>query len=548
MPIIPGSQEAQVLNPTSPVPIGSTGDARAQGENIARFGSAMVALGDALDVAGRSAKNEKIKLDVANAENSYRMALLKKRAEQSAAAPIEGDASGFGAVEQVATGMQPIAEEIANSLDPAAREKFLARTGDILNDNSVTIWADEVRKRAENNKAATEKLIATSGQLARMSDDPNDTEFMMKQVEQSIYANNDIAPAQKPIDALAAQKSVVMDSIQGRLSRNNYGEAEAILEKYGGNLFTPAEKAKQLDEIRNTEGSFYTRELNKMTREEKQVDKAKKASEDRYLAFFSTALSQAGNSDVKRAPILKDIELMKLAGKIDTTKADALIGNKVFKDNADDKKDIEITTRAFKTGNFQEAIDTITKIKGVSLSYDRAQQMVQRFENLKERGKNDPIFRQRVQSGEDLIRAQGQESLTDPLSSLAKRQLQTKINTSVQEYYRGLQVNPQANPDVLSRNILSNNFGVSTTFIKNNSDIYGETSVQGLNSMAEKTIKDAMALKKKGLMTPDLEKKTRQKLNDIQKKKFELGIKNPQYDNTGTSDVNAPKGAGARGK
>lgn len=549
MPVIPGTQESQVLNPSSPVPIGSTGDARLQGETIERFGAAMVSLGDALDVAGRAAKSEKSKIDVANAENKYRFALLQRRAQQAGAAPIPEDTNGFGAVEAVAKDMDPIAQEIASSLEGEAQAKFLAKAGDILNDNSVIIWADEVKKRAENNKAALEQLVASSGQLARMSDDLKDTGFMMDHVESAIMDNNDIAPAQQRIDVLAAKKSVVMDSIQGRLSKNNYAEAEIVLEAYGGNLFTPQEKAKQLDEIRNTENSFYTRELNKLTRDEKQVAKAKAASEDKYLAFFSTALGQAGNSDVKREPIIRDIELMKLAGKIDVSKADALIGNKVFKDQADDKKDIEITTRAFKTGNFQEAIDTITKIKGVSLSYDRAQQMVNRFEQWKERGKNDPIARQRVQSGEDLIRAQGAESMTDMMNSLAKRQLQTKVNVAVQQYYRTLQGNPQADPDVVSRSILDKQFGVSTQSVRGNSDIYAETSLQGLNKMAEKTVQDGRALKSKGLLTPAKNKEILQKLQDIKKKQLELQIKNPQFNNGSNSNQETSKtSGGARGK
>lgn len=549
MPVIPGVQESQVLNPSSPVPIGSTGDARLPGETIERFGAAMVALGDALDVAGRSAKNEKAKLDVLNAENKYRMALLQRRAQQDAAAPIPEDVNGFGAVQAVANDMDPIAQEIASGLEPEAQAKFLARAGDILNDNSVTIWADEVKKRASINKVAVDNIVAQSGQLARMSDDIKDTGFMMDHVETAIMDNNDLAPSQKPIDVAAAKKSVVMDSIQGRISRNNFAEAEIVLEAYGGNLFTPAEKNKQLDEIRSAEGSYYTRELNKLTRDEKQINKAKAASEDKYLAYFSTALQQAGNSDIKREPILRDIELMKIAGKIDVTKADSLIGNKVFKDLADDKKDVEITTRAFKTGNFQEAIDTITKIKGVSLSYDRAQQMVGKFEQWKERGKNDPIARQRIQTGEDLIRAQGAESMTDMMNSLAKRQLQTKINTAVQQYYRTLQGNPQADPDVVSRSILDKQFGVSTASVRGNSDIYAETSLQGLTKMAEKTVRDGQALKKSGLLTPAKNKEILQKLQDIKKKQLELQIKNPQYNNGSNSNQETSKtSGGARGK
>ncbi len=529
MPVLPGSEQAQVLNPSSPVPVGSTGDARFQGETIAQFGTALSVLGDALDVAGRKAKEEQDKLTMMNAENQFRFNLLERRAKQKAAVSITGDDSGFGAVKAVASDMEPVAAQIAQEIgDPTLRAKFLGKAGDILNDDAVTIWSDEVVKRTKNNEALFDRIISSSGALARAADNDADVELMLKHIDVAAEQNQDMPDAVKFSEKMRGKKSVLVDSIQGALSRKDYVGASTRLEKFSAGVFTAEEKTKQLDEIINTENRNNSLEINKLIREEKQIEKQKSFAEQREVDLISAGLQQAGNSDIKREPWLRRAELAKIGGVIGASKADSLIGSKVFQDLEDDKMDVLITTKAFKSGNFKAAVDEINKRKGDSLSYDRAQKMLDRMDNMIQRQQRDPIYQQRVQTGEQLIRAQGQESLDAPLSALAKKQMQTKINMNVQDYYKKLSMNPNANPDAVSREIITGKFDAETEFVPGQGDIFPETTLPGLIQLKEKAIKDGMALKMKGQLDKAQEKKIKDKIKTIDSKIKKISIKNPQ--------------------
>jgi len=511
MPVLPGASPSQVLNPGSPVPVGSSAGARNQGETIQGFGAALSQLGDVLDAAGRSAKNETDKLQLLNAENVYRQQLLKKRAEQGAAAPIQGDISGFGAVESVKAAMDPIAAEIAESIgSPQVRSMFLARSGDIFNDTSTTIWAEEVKKKSELNKTLTDNLISSSGQIARAAPDLNTTSLMLGQVEAAILENDDMPAAVKPLEVARAKKAIITDSVQGMLARKDYAGAMTSLETFGGGVLTPEEKAKQLDEIRNTENQDYNREYTKLIRNERQEEKSRKAGEQRLLNYYSAALQQAGSSDYKRAPIIAELEKMKLANKIDANKADALMGNKVFKDVSDDKVDVEITTRAFKTGDFDAAVNEINNRMGDSISIDRAQQMLVRMRRMSERTKSDPAYKANVARGQALINSMAQPSIKN-LNALDKQALASKVAMAGIMYHQRLSAPNAKNPGDIAMGIVKEVFGVDTTIIPGNNDIFAEQSVQGLMKLKDKFTREGLALQQKGQLTPQLkEEKVRQ--------------------------------------
>ncbi len=549
MPILPGVDQSQVMVPSAPVAIAGTGDARIEGESVSGFGKALAGLGGVLLDAGRKTKAEKDGLQLEIAMTKANTAFLKQYAQQSAEAPIKGDATGFGAVEKVTANMKPAFAEIAQGIeDQELQAKFLADAGKMLADKSVTIWADEVKKRDDNNKVLVEQLVSQSGQLAKASPDKNDTGFMLSHVESAILQHTDLPPAQKNVYVQQAKKSILIDSIQGALQREDYDGSTLLLEKYGYGVFTPEEKAKQFDEIQKTEYNANNLEYTKLIRGQAQNDRSRREQERSLVDFLGASLKQAGNNQEKRDVILKDGETMVVAGKMSPQVFSALAGNKTFRKEEDEKIENEISTRAFKTGNYKQALEEINNAKGKTLSFERATDLAEKFSGMETRAKKDPIFSQRVQTGEQLIRAQAQDTITAPLSSFNKRELQTKINLSVQEYYKNISANPDADPDAISKGILKRNFNASTTMIPGSSDIYAESTPQGLNMMSEKIVKEAFLLRKSGKYSKKSEKADIEKLRAIQMKLKELSDNSNQSGGDGGRPNEQSTQVKARGK
>lgn len=529
MPVLPGSDQAQVINPGTPIPVGSTGDARYQGETVQQFGKALTMFGEVLGQAGKAAKDEQDKLMLQSAENRFRMSLLEKRAVQSSRAPLAGDQTGFGAVKQVSADLEPIAASIADEFDDSAlRGAFLNRSGDLINDAAPTIWAEEVKKRADNNQVLIDKVIAESGKFARASPNLDDTEIMLNNVERTILENNDLAPAFKDIEVSRAKKSVIIDSIQGRLSARDYAGASLALEQFGGDLFTAEERKKQFDEIQQTEWKDADRDLKVMDRNERMNTKYRKDQEDKMASYFTAALQQAGNDETKRKPIMDQIGAAISSNMLDPERGKSLVGDKVFIERSDDIIDFDITSKAISTGDYTSALETVRKYRGTKLSYDRAEKMLTEIKALQSRERSDPAKRSVISSGAALINNQMAPTITDVMSDLQKREHGDKVKMTVQQYYQSLSKNPDQDPVALSRRLIRQNFGKKLGIIRGTPSVYGQDNVQALQKLKLDTVKQGIDLKSVGRMTPEKNKSLRNTLKDIDTRIRELEFEKVQ--------------------
>jgi hypothetical protein len=334
------------------------------------------------------------------------------------------------------------------------------------------------------------------------------------------------------------------------LIRKDYKGAEIILEQHGTGILSPEDKAKQLDEIRNTELKDYNTDYTKLTRKEKQDALHSADVEKNLLGQYSANLALAGNSDVKRQPIIDNIELDKLAGRITPAKADALIGSKVFKQNQDDFYNATVMRQVFKTDDYTKAMDQVYKDMGNKVSMERGNDIIGKLKNLEERKRNDPQYNQLVKDGERMIRDMGADSILAPLDSMAKRDHLTKINMSVQDYHKALMDNPKADPTNLARGILANRFDQRVNYLRGGENLMNFNSVEGAQREQERIVKDALAREQKGLMTEPERAKVKYNLNVIQKEKLRLEKLHPTSGDApsvqpGTSPTG---GAAARGK
>jgi hypothetical protein len=539
MPVIPGTQEGQVLNAGSPVPIASPEESRLLGNATARFGQEAFALGDALDkvVAQQKAKRDVLTETLSLQE--ARRVILEEQAARDQAAPIADDTTGIKQVQTFHDNLKPKFDEILSRVqDPETRRRAQAAILDAANDTAKEVYGKEVVKRVKNNEVLESQVVSNAGALARAN--PKDIESSLGLVEIMINKTSDLPEDIKRVRVAEARKQVFQDAIQGSLSRQKYGEAEIILEKYSPGILSPKEKAAQLDEIRNTEYQDANREYTKLNRDEKRQEKYRADIEKNLLAQYSAQLGLAGNSDNKRAPVIAQIELDTLAGKISVSKKDALIGSKVFKQVQDDFYDAKIMKDVFKTDAYGEAIDKVYKDLGDSVSAERGSDIINRLKGLEERKRNDPQFQQSLKDGERLIRDMGADSITSTMDSLSKRELLTKINTAVQDYHVAVTRNPKLDPTNLSRSIIADRFGARVNFQRGKENLMSFTSPEGAEGEKQRVLKEALALKQKGLMTKDLEKKYKNNLRVIEQEKKRLEIQNP-------TRGEAPTGGGAAG-
>ena len=392
MPIIPieDVKQSQILNAGSPVPIAGTGEARMQGEAASGFGQAMFQLGDALDRVARKAKDDSGKLQAQDLLNQFRMRTLEEKARADAAAPIEEDKTGFGQVKQFNSNLQTAMQDIAGTVtDPEVKKRFLIAAGDVVNDTAIQVLSNEVVKRTEQNKFLQGKVISDLGTLARAN--PSETPFMLDEVERSIRANTDIPGAKMEELVIAGKQGVLNDAIEGMLSRKEYLAAEKSLEGLSKGILTVDQKAKMLDNIRQTQYKDDSRELQATQLKDRMTQKNKERIEQQSLNEYSTALLNAGNDEFKRAPILTKLYKDMGAGVIDGSKGLALASNKFPQQVKDDYYDGTIMTKVIKGSlSIDKALNQVTSDRFKEVSPERSSDIINRLNMMKERYKNEP--------------------------------------------------------------------------------------------------------------------------------------------------------------
>lgn len=280
MPIIPPANEGQRMVPGSPVPIGGEREARLNGEAVESFGKAMFALGDALDVAAKKAKDEKDRLDAADAFNQLRLRALKRQNDRLNAAPIDDDPTGEKQVSGFQGDFDQDIDEIATGIfDERVRRLFMKDAGDLKADMSAQVFAKEIVKRTELNKIKLGKVVSQYGDMARGLVKPQEIEGLMTEAKSVIFASGEFTEAQKELLAAEVDKGIVQDAINGRMQENNYKLAEDIANLYGGKVFTVEEKAQIIDKIQTESYQYDGRQLQKEALQEKQAAKANAKTE-----------------------------------------------------------------------------------------------------------------------------------------------------------------------------------------------------------------------------------------------------------------------------
>jgi ribosomal protein L20 len=517
MPVIPGANESQVLNPGSPVPIGSDSEARYQGETIAQFGKAVSYLGNTLQGVATQAEKEKQKLQLLGAMNEFQMKALQKRAEQQAAAPIAGDKTGFGAVESYAKNLQPDMQEIAAKIeDPTARSQFLVGAGQHVNDDAVKIWADEVKKKAEVNKFLLNDVISSSGQIAMK--DPTQIDNELAKVETAILDNDDIPGEQKQIKVHEARRSIVMDAIQGRIDdkTRQYDTAHMMLDKYGA-FFDSKEKKALIDEIQNTRWNYTNRTAKEETVNYNRQMRELKAP---WIKMKYSMFAQLEQPGVDPTTISKTLDTMVAANMMPQAQANAIMSPNPIPPQQDQIYSRNVIAEAIKTGDIEGALDKVGEEVGMKVSSRAGIQLRDNLVKLRNQMQKDPVFSKKVENVEKSIDAFSSANMTMGMSPAERAELSNQVEGAKSQFYNRLAADPTQDPSQISGEIVQHALAHTYRF----PEVKSAQTLADVQKVGEDLIRNREFLKQKGLLTEAINNDQVTKLREIQRRKLEMSL------------------------
>lgn len=325
MPVIPFAQQEQITNPSNPVPIHSPEAAGMQGEAEASFGKAMFHLGNVLDAVNTGIEKENRKIDQMSGEAKMLMAVQEAKAEQAAAAPIEGDSDGRLAAKAYEDSFTKKRDAILKDISPDVQASVMAKGDMLMAQHAGDVLALETKKRLANAQTKAGNFISDLASQAANGgpDQPEDQQVWdnsLAKAEVFIKNSSLFSEAEKPEAIRNAKASIVREMVSGMATRGHWSEAIARLETsttYNddgtiksrglGDAFDAKEKESLIKGLRNDEATFFTKMKTEQEYRELLADKARKKDEADRSLYYGKALDLAGPSDVARDPILRQM-------------------------------------------------------------------------------------------------------------------------------------------------------------------------------------------------------------------------------------------------
>lgn len=464
MPQIPFNGE-HVTQPSNPVAAIDPSDATLQGRSVARAGEALFDLGNKLDqmVKIRKTAEDKTKLDMALA--IVQREATREQANQKVQQIGDDDATGFGAVDSFSSRLKEKVDTISQTLPDHLKEQFGAGAAKIDAAFADNVLVQELKKRDEVLATARAAITSVNGQTARL--DPKRTLEMMKRNEIAIRESADIPEAVKGIQVREANQDILLSAVNGMKDRGDFASAEVELQKpeYAG-IFGEKEREKMISDLREEHYKANGRALQEITLGEKRAEKFQKDKEKNVLAQAGVAFTQAGNSDIDRAPIKAWLRQQVDAGNLSQEKYRSIIEEKVFGEMADDRYESQIMANVIRGKTpVLNAINKVMVERGGSVSMDRANTIINKLGIYQERQRTDPNFNRLVQDGEQLLNTVLSPDLLAPLDPLTKRNREAQVRLAEGEYHRSLLANPNQNPMALADSLLKRRLNFNTSFI-----------------------------------------------------------------------------------
>ncbi len=502
MPVIPGTQEGQVLNAGSPVPISSPEETRMMGNAISGAGQGLFALGDALDVAAKNEKERRNRLVQYSALQKFRDESGKLFAKHQAAKRGEGDPDGYKSVQDFKDESGEVIGRIASEMglegDVALDFDNLAR--DNMNDLGKELLAKRIAKNEKENDALRVSAITKNGLTAAQN--PSDMDNILAETEALI--RNDPGQDQSLLETTVvdAKRKVIIGAINARKNADDFGTAKLIADKHGALL-----DAEVLDKVYGDIRTEKSKYLSNKGKEQENRERELKASSERALDVmqrtFHLQLTKAGVDMYERDQIFKamDREVANPASPFKASHADALKGNKIFEAETDDRYEAKILNKLFENPKgITKLYQELRRDYGKEVSPTRYDKLMRLLDQ--ERDNADPKRKQLIAVGKDIIDGLANPSILESLDKIGAKQARTvSVRTESALYVQTMMANPQLDPIAVAEKVAQKIFKQPTRY-SDGSDITMENTIQGINEKRKRAVQEMDELKKNNKLTP----------------------------------------------
>ncbi len=390
MPVIPLGGESQVLNPGSPVPIGSSDTARMSGESLALFGKGMFALGDALDTAAKAERTRQQKLDLESALSEHANLSVQAKLETAKEPVAADDDSGRGGVDRYISKMDDARASILERIhNPAVAQEFTAKAKMHEAATSLDTWATELKKVTARNDQKANVIVAN---LAGMvSQDPRALPKALADVDAAFVDIPGLSPDKAQQASLDARRQLVTTAADKLSEDGHFGTAKRLYESALGGVFSQDEIHAKKKELLDVEKGIVKYGWEKTDRARTEKERKFKDDSNKQMVGMLVQLDGALDVSTKEAMLAQGRKSV-ANGQMSTEDFDILTKYAVSAEGRDDSLGMYLLADEYDKG---APIDTVQ---------DRTKQFIQRgemtpkggmdawkyFENLKQRARTDP--------------------------------------------------------------------------------------------------------------------------------------------------------------
>lgn len=307
---IPILQESQVINPSSPVPIGSSESARLEGEGLARLGQGTERLAASLiDFAARG-KNALTKVQQDEAFTKGRELVWKNHQEAMshiANNPSEDPKTTF---DNFIVPLRDKFDELSTSIgDPLGAREFKAKMEEWAQKSAEDLGKEKQKQTILSVGTTLQQNINTKMAIAR-----ENPQFVDQGITEATANTLDVpdeiidsATKQKLVRSLPAQFNLA--AVEGYKSRNEFDKARAFVNdpKRQAN-FGEKPMDQLLDGIDKAENTYLTQDFSAKRRAKWERDEAVKNAQQKNDVMYLQSLYSAETKPLDRTAILQDMD------------------------------------------------------------------------------------------------------------------------------------------------------------------------------------------------------------------------------------------------
>ena len=391
MPQIPMANESQVLNPGSPVPVGSSEAARIEGESVSMLGKAMFALGDALDTAGRQQRERQRKLDLSSALAAHAEQNVLAKIATEAERPAAEDSTGRGGVDRYKERMKSVKDTILENIyDPAVAQEFKAKATEHEVQTSLDVWSSELKKIDNRTSEKANQIVGSLEAMVRA--DPRTLDKAIVELDNAFVDVPGISAAAAQEASIKGRRQLVQGTVDTLAEAGHFATAKKLLDSKYSTVFSQDElhdKKKQLMETEQgiTRWGWAKEDRGRSEREREHKENSNKLGIS-YVAQLESAKTQ-WEKDV----ILNNARSDMGRGLMDDTDYNVVQKLTEAETNKDDTVGMMYLLDSFDKGAPIDDIQERAKflVQEGDISAKSGTDIWKYFENLKQRQRTDPI-------------------------------------------------------------------------------------------------------------------------------------------------------------